>query len=1120
MQPPQSTPPHLQRIAMHGGVARTYLAGRCCCRTARCTQALTTQNQCTQNRWHPAVRQSLGGWQGLGSWLVRCWLVRCCLAGCCLAGWCLAGWCPTSLATGTEQAEQVERDFRLSVPQIDNDRLMLILHRRPHFGTAFDRVYQSHAAGNSLDSLITSLRDQANSDPDDYSAMMLAGMFELHRGRQQAAIPMLTAAQQRRPDDAVAAWYLGKAFAMDGQLQSAADWLKQAISQQPARSDLLQIAAELGDVYDRLRQPERAVTLWQQLEQAFPDDVRVAEWIADSLARSGQWQQAVQRFDRLANITDEPARRTQLAIRAAMLVAGTGDTSGAIQRLQDLQSELRPESWLYRDIYSRIEQILLSSGDAAAVATYYRDWLQKHPEDQDAVVRLAAALQQTGQNHDALAVLQTALPRWPGSRVLRQQLIDVCVSVGDWQQALLLHQQWHTIEPDNLDQLEAWGLLSLQAAMQNEGSQVLQMPSPEDIRAMMLQAAPDDAAVRSRVAKFLLKADRIDAAVQEFQKAVQLAPLDPLYKEQLGEVLWSLNRHDQAVAVWQSMATGQLRHAENLEHLSEVFRRFGLTEQALQAAAQANALKPSVEGFLKVADLLTVAGRFDEASLAVDSAQAMAERPDQRQRIMNVRVTLLQAAGNLTEEIAKLSARLQAGHEVGAPLQPDENADIVLADQWQQLALYQEAAGQSAAAVHSVRQALLKNQQSVPLWTLAENLHESQLQFTDAVTACRRLLHLDRNNAFDYLTRIITLHERAGRLAIAGGQRSQDNTKRQEDQLQQQQHRDAALAAIDELLQVFPDMADAWQFAADMQLQLGQPTAGLQTFRTAVLRFPSQWSLQLAYGYALMNFGSVAEAKEFWWQLYHRTGTQFQTTTVAPDAKAEIISQDAAVESLAVLYQRSGDVEMLIQQLRDEAKTPTQQRQATLQTATVWITTGNTTLARQTLQSLVTDDHQDVALLRRLVRLCQQEENLTLAIQYQRRIYQLQSSTDELGVLSELLLQAGSDLERTGDGPQACRLYAQVLQQDPARFAANFETHLQSFEFADQLPLLGRTLAESDLTVFSQDPGLLVWLAVRLHSDPQTAAVGKQLAASMLTHMPERQDQIRQQLLQRGENLD
>src|SRR5437773_1781232 len=92
--------------------------------------------------------------------------------------------------------------------------------------------------------------------------------------------------QEKRTDD-------------DAQAAAAAEAFERCIQRKPTRADLLEAFQALGRVHQRAQRTEQALAIWARLEKLFPDDARVQEQIATTLAEEGQNEQALQRYEAL-----------------------------------------------------------------------------------------------------------------------------------------------------------------------------------------------------------------------------------------------------------------------------------------------------------------------------------------------------------------------------------------------------------------------------------------------------------------------------------------------------------------------------------------------------------------------------------------------------------------------------------------------------------------------------------------------------------------------------------------------------------------------------------------------------------------------------------------------------
>src|SRR5690606_10140644 len=164
----------------------------------------------------------------------------------------------------------------------------------------------------------------------------------------------------------------------------------------------------LGRVHQRAQRNEAALDVWQRLEALFPDDPRVLEQIAVITAEEGQPELALERYEKLAEMVEDDYRRTTFRVAAAELKIKTNRRDEGIADLESILADLNPDGWLYRDVRRRIEDVFLRSSDQDALVQYYEKWLAEHPEDVEAMARLARFLSASARVPEATEWMEKA----------------------------------------------------------------------------------------------------------------------------------------------------------------------------------------------------------------------------------------------------------------------------------------------------------------------------------------------------------------------------------------------------------------------------------------------------------------------------------------------------------------------------------------------------------------------------------------------------------------------------------------------------------------------------------------------------------------------------------------
>ena len=178
------------------------------------------------------------------------------------------------------------------------DRFRQVLETNPRRGTALDRLYGYHVERGTLGQLIGEYRTRIQKGPKDGTAWMIVGLLEAQRGKDAAAVEAFRKAEEHLSTNAIPPYYLGQSLVLVGQPDAAAQAFERAIARKPNRTDLLDVFQALGRVYQRSQRPEKALEVWDRLEKLFPDDPRVQEQIAATLAEEGQFDQALPRYEK------------------------------------------------------------------------------------------------------------------------------------------------------------------------------------------------------------------------------------------------------------------------------------------------------------------------------------------------------------------------------------------------------------------------------------------------------------------------------------------------------------------------------------------------------------------------------------------------------------------------------------------------------------------------------------------------------------------------------------------------------------------------------------------------------------------------------------------------------
>ena len=872
-----------------------------------------------------------------------------------------------------EEAEQIKAA----------ERFLTVLEKSPRRGTALDRVYGHHVEFGTLDKFIAGLKEKTAADPMDGTSWILLGLMEAQRGQDGNAADAFKQAEATRATDPLTSYYLAQSLLRIGQNEEAIAAFERAIARKPQRNDLLEISQQLGRVHQRAQRTQEAMKVWQQLESLFPDDARVLEQIAVTLAEEGDIAEAQLRYERLAKLVKDDYRRTMCLIEVAELkIKGTRKDEG-IADLEKVMAELDPDSWLYKDVRRRIDDVFLRSSDQDNLVKYYQKWLETHPEDVEGMARLARFLAQSARVPEATQWMEKALKLAPSRTDLRKSFIDQLVDDQRIPEAIKQYEQLVAAAPGNPDFLRDWGKLVLR-----DKSQDLEVRKKEAVRIwnQIVSSRPDDAITTAQVADLFRQANLIDDAQKLYEKAVTLAPADPQYREYLGEFYHIQKKTDDALKTWAAMAEGEQRTAENVARLAEVYNSFGYLDQAVKEIGDACKLAPKEFALqMRAAEYHMRATKYDEALTFLSAAQALAANDDERDSLIRQRIEIFQSSQKLEEEIAKLEESVKA------------NSAATPAD-WAMLARYYEANRQWVEATESIEKGLAIDPKSAPTLTVAARISESSGNFGQAAEYSRRLADSDRRSRGDHLMNVARLEAQMGRS-------------------------EQALAAANELIVSAPGNTDNYEFLAQMCFRLGKADEGLEALRKAVRINPNEPHLIMALGAALADQLRTDEAIAVYWRAFEKSETIDDKTNLT--------------QKLVPLYEQINQMDKLIERFERDRREEEKRREMTICLAQAWQTSGDFGTARTELEQLLGEDSRDTNLLQQLSKLCESSGDLEAAIGYQRQLIAVAPGHE-----TEFPLVAM--LQSRGDRDEAMEILVKLTarEDDPARLLKSIDSLL------------------------------------------------------------------------------
>jgi len=775
------------------------------------------------------------------------------------------------LVVQDSQSEELSEEEAKSIKIAE--RFFSILEKSPRRGTALERVYGHHVEFGTLDEFLSGLKERVKDNAEDGTAWMLLGMFEAHRGQDAEAVDAFVEAEKFRTEDAMPSYYLGQSQLLIGQPEKAVEAFERAIDRKPRRPDMLEIFRQLGRVHQRAQRTEDALKVWDRLEGLFPDDARVQEQIAITMVEEGEYKLALPRYENLASIVKDDYRRVTFKIEAAELKIRLNERQQGISDLEKLLADLNPTGWLFRDVRRRIEDIFLRSGDQDGLVSYYQKWIESNPEDVGAIARLARFLASSARVEEASKWMEKALTLAPKRTDLRKSFIDQLVNDQRYAEASKQYALLVKASPGNPDFLRDWGKLVMKDRSVEKSKRREQAVK---IWSRIIEARPDDALTQAQVADLYRHSGLESEAIERYEKAIELAPAEPQYREYLGEYFHILKRPEDALKTWESIAEGKRNTAENVARLAEVYNSFGYLPQAVEKISAACELDPKEFALqLRAAQYHMRYEKFDEALAYNKAANSLSASEEESELVLRNRIEIFQTNRKLEDEIDRLR------EEVEESAEPTVEA-------WHTLARYLEANRNWPDAMQSLEKALEINDKSIPVLTSSARVAETSGDYARAAAENRKLASIDRRLRSEHLMNVARLEAQLG-------------------------NRDEALAAAKELIVSAPGNTDNYQFYSQLCYRLGETEMALDALRKAVRLNPTEASLTIALGKTLAEEFRTDEAIEVYWRAFEKS--------------QEIDDQTSLVQKLTPLYEQQNQFDKLLERLERDRREESKRRE-------------------------------------------------------------------------------------------------------------------------------------------------------------------------------------------------
>ncbi len=260
-------------------------------------------------------------------------------------------------------------------------------------------------------------------------------------------------------------------------------------------------------------------------------------------------------------------------------------------------------------IWARAAIDLSASGDpetAAEGLRYAQQAARLAPDSAYIAVALGRAYERAGLESEAYAAYQSAVKLDPGARLPRQRLVRLAIDREDWGAARRGAQSLLEVDPSRAESHFLMGLVEFKAGNLDDA----RLHFDEAIRA----SNEPYAEAWYNLGVLERKADKPDAAIAAYQKAIEARPGYLAAINNLGLVYSDLGRHEEAEARFREALAKKADYPSAWVNLARTLSARGRNDEALAAYRKALEIDPNERSAqLQVAVTLRRMGRADEA---------------------------------------------------------------------------------------------------------------------------------------------------------------------------------------------------------------------------------------------------------------------------------------------------------------------------------------------------------------------------------------------------------------------------------------------------------------------------------------------------------------------------
>jgi tetratricopeptide (TPR) repeat protein len=434
-------------------------------------------------------------------------------------------------------------------------------------------------------------------DPNNQEASILLGATYLDEGKYDHAINYFTALTKKSSKSHVVWYYLGRTYLMKkgkNSLENAETAFKTALK---IEQNFVQGVIELGSIYEKKGQTDKATALYESYQKQFGADVSVAEALVQVYLAKEDYEHA---YEQLKSINELDQGNLNAQLKMAFILVDQKKYKEAIPLLESILHQT-PDSDRVRfylgavyeevkDYKAAIQQFkeIAKSSKYFADSVMHSAYLFKLMGDQQAAVNLmeanidflddnpkifalyASFLDNLKKYDEARELLEKANDKFPKDVQILYQLGAVYDQLG--QSDKTVEKMEHLIELDK-NHVEGLNYLAYLYADKTKN-----LETAEKLARRALSLRPNDGFILDTLGWVLYKQNKMDEAVRTLEKAHAIEGAESIIAEHLGDVYFKVELPQKARDMYKKAAENE----KNETNVKKIRAKIDTIEQRLQ----------------------------------------------------------------------------------------------------------------------------------------------------------------------------------------------------------------------------------------------------------------------------------------------------------------------------------------------------------------------------------------------------------------------------------------------------------------------------------------------------------------------------------------------------------